>query len=163
MNRLNLILIFISILIAIQLVSALNVDKLSTLQLNSQTDKCANYTGCDRCTDDSSCVWCDNGKNKSRCVAGNFFGPDSATCDDYYASAGCGITGQDLWIIIGCSGGGLLIIILVFIYCCCCRRRCCRRRHKEYEYIPFVADNYDDQPMSEGAQRRNDLKQKWGI
>ena len=119
-------------------------------------------SSCDVCTKDSSCVWCDNGSNKT-CVAGNIFGPSNAHCGDYYSSASCSVSGKDLWIIIGCSSGGGLIILLILVYCCCCRRRCCRRRHGEYEYMPLVVDNDEYASPTEGSQRRADLREKWNL
>ena len=135
---------------------------IDTFQRNSNDLVCNLFsnTSCDNCTSHNNCVWCDNGTNKTTCVDGNFFGPSSARCDNYYSSSSCSLSGQDFWIIIGCSGGGLLIVILVFVYCCCCRNR----RHHHEEYMPFVADSDGDYVApSEASQRRDELKQKWNL
>jgi len=86
--------------------------------------KCVNYTGCNNCTAQFECIWCETDK---KCVPGGFWGPNDNPfngCADWRWEQ-CNVNGKAvLWVSVAILGAVLLIFLFVcFCLCCYCRSR----------------------------------------
>ncbi|KAH3767814.1 hypothetical protein Pelo_338 [Pelomyxa schiedti] len=136
---------------------------------------CSTYTagGCDECTGDSGCVWCD-----SQCVAGGWTGPDQGSFFDcgsgqwYWTQ--CSVTGAvALYIALGLTAGLALISFFLICCCCCCRKRCCKSKK---DFAPLDAASGESvigdsssrrrkgkDHESEYAKKREEIRKKYNL
>ena len=123
---------------------------------NNVTDaKCATYTDCGQCTDDSNCVWCSVG---SYCRSGGFSGAD---CDGWMYGQ-CANDGLALLVGVGIIIALAILILLAIAFCCVF----CRRSTASYEVMDDEAQPSSTGPTSAHPitdQHRQDMEAKYGL
>jgi len=113
-------------------------------QVPPPEDSCTGNEDCTKCTNTSSCVWCNSVLWGAICLEGDFWGPENSyqqlstnasLCKQYYQNQctfdGAWLFGTNyLWQVIG----GVIVFIVVALLCICgiplCIKRCMNKKSR---------------------------------